>query len=119
MSSTNRNLLRAGAAALLAPALLLSACGSPDTSGDAGSGADGGPLSIATGGTGGVYYPLGGGFATVIRENIDGYDATVQETNASVDNVLLIANGSAQIAFSVKQLSDGYVFLRRHKHGIV
>jgi TRAP transporter TAXI family solute receptor len=103
MSSINRNWLRAGAAVLLAPALLLSACGSPDTSGDSGAGADGsgGTLSIATGGTGGVYYPLGGGFATVIRENIDGYDATVQETNASVDNVLLIANGSAQIAFSV------------------
>ena len=103
MSSINRNWLRAGAAVLLAPALLLSACGSPDTSGDSGAGDDGsgGTLSIATGGTGGVYYPLGGGFATMIRENIDGYDATVQETNASVDNVLLIANGSAQIAFSV------------------
>ncbi|CEA09606.1 NMT1/THI5 like protein [Arthrobacter saudimassiliensis] len=102
MSSTERSWIRLGAAALLAPALLLSACGSPDTSGgDAGAGGDGGTLSIATGGTGGVYYPLGGGFATAIRENIEGYDATVQETNASVDNVLLITNGSAQIAFSV------------------
>ena len=35
-------------------------------------------LSIATGGTGGVYYPLGGGIATEIRENVEGYDATVQ-----------------------------------------
>lgn len=93
------------AAALIAPALFLSACGSPDTSGSGGGGGaeggDGGSLSIATGGTGGVYYPLGGGFATVIRENVEGYDATVQETNASVDNMLLIDNGTAQLAFSV------------------
>ncbi len=65
------------------------------------AGGQGGTLSIATGGTGGVYYPLGGGFATVIRDNIKGYDATVQETNASVDNMRLIDNGSAQIAFAV------------------
>jgi uncharacterized protein len=55
-------------------------------------------LTIATGGTGGVYYPLGGGFATVIRENVSGYDASVQETNASVDNMLLIGDGQADLA---------------------
>ncbi|WP_028280159.1 TAXI family TRAP transporter solute-binding subunit [Arthrobacter sp. H5] len=98
--------IRIAAAAVLAPALFLTACGSPDTSGSGGggggeSGADGGSLSIATGGTGGVYYPLGGGFATVIRDNVEGYDATVQETNASVDNMLLIENGSAQLALAV------------------
>lgn len=58
-------------------------------------------LSIATGGTGGVYYPLGGGIAQVIRDNVPGYDATVQETNASVDNMLLIASGGADLAFSL------------------
>lgn len=94
------------AAAVLAPALFLSACGSPEPGG--GGGGTGGPeaggggaLSIATGGTGGVYYPLGGGFATVIRENIEGYDATVQETNASVDNILLLESGAAQLALAV------------------
>lgn len=106
-SPLHRRRVRLAAAALTIPALFLSACGSPDTSGggsgggDASGGADGGTLSIATGGTGGVYYPLGGGFATMIRENIEGYDATVQETNASVDNMLLIENGSAQLAFAV------------------
>ncbi|WP_309072808.1 TAXI family TRAP transporter solute-binding subunit [Arthrobacter sp.] len=94
------------AAAILAPALFLSACGSPVTDGGGGGGGgadsgEGGTLSIATGGTGGVYYPLGGGFATVIRENVENYDATVQETNASVDNMLLIQSGAAQLAFSV------------------
>lgn len=105
-SPLHRRRVRLAAAALTIPALFLSACGSPDTSGsggggDASGGADGGMLSIATGGTGGVYYPLGGGFATMIRDNIEGYDATVQETNASVDNMLLIENGSAQLAFAV------------------
>lgn len=107
-SPLHRRRVRLAAAALTVPALFLSACGSPDTSGgggggggDASGGADGGMLSIATGGTGGVYYPLGGGFATMIRDNIEGYDATVQETNASVDNMLLIENGSAQLAFAV------------------
>jgi TRAP transporter TAXI family solute receptor len=58
-------------------------------------------LSIATGGTGGVYYPLGGGIATEIRENVAGYDATVQETNASVDNILLLQTGAADLALVV------------------
>ncbi|NJC23610.1 hypothetical protein BJ994_002686 [Arthrobacter pigmenti] len=93
------------AAAILAPALFLSACGSPVTDNAGGGGGadsgDGGTLSIATGGTGGVYYPLGGGFATVIRENVEGYDATVQETNASVDNMLLIQSDAAQLALAV------------------
>jgi uncharacterized protein len=58
-------------------------------------------LSIATGGTGGVYYPLGGGIATEIRENVEGYDATVQETNASVDNILLLQTSAAHLALVV------------------
>jgi TRAP transporter TAXI family solute receptor len=58
-------------------------------------------LSIATGGTGGVYYPLGGGFATVIRKYVPGHDATIQETNASVDNMRLIESGGADLAFSL------------------
>ena len=61
----------------------------------------GGQLTIATGGTGGVYYPLGGGLADLISENVDGYTATVTETNASVDNMFLIADGDADIAFSL------------------
>lgn len=90
--------------ALIGAVLLLSACGSPESSGRDGAvgvGGNRGSLSIATGGTGAVYYPLGGGIATLIRQNVEGYDATVQETNASVDNMRLIDNGSAQLAFGV------------------
>lgn len=56
-------------------------------------------LTIATGGTGGVYFPLGGGLAQQLSENIDGVTATAQETSASVDNMLLIGSGDADIAF--------------------
>ena len=66
-----------------------------------GGGTGGGELTIATGGTGGVYYPLGGGLAEVIGDNIDGYTGSVQETNASVDNMLLIGDGGADIAFTL------------------
>ena len=37
-------------------------------------------LSIATGGTGGVYYPIGGGFAEMINNHIDGAQATAEVT---------------------------------------
>lgn len=97
----------AGPGILVAMILILGGCapmgqGGGDDPPASGSGAPGGngggQLSIATGGTGGVYYPLGGGFATVIRENVEGYDATVSETNASVDNMLLIGDGGADLA---------------------
>jgi TRAP transporter TAXI family solute receptor len=89
-------------AGVAAASLLLSACGGGNGAEGEGSGdGGGGNLTIATGGTGGVYYPLGGGIATVIRENIEGYDATVQETNASVDNMLLIDDGAADLALAV------------------
>lgn len=78
-----------------------SASAAASGSAPAGDGTTGGQLTIATGGTGGVYYPLGGGLAEVIANNIEGYDATVQETNASVDNMLLIGDGGADIAFTL------------------
>lgn len=101
---------RAVPAFLFTVVLTLAACTTTDDGGNGdtdpstapasagGGGGDGGQLSIATGGTGGVYYPLGGGFATVIRENVEGYDATVSETNASVDNMILIGDGGADLA---------------------
>lgn len=58
-------------------------------------------LSIATGGTGGVYYPSGGGYAQIIDEFVDGYTATVEATNASVDNVAFISRGDSDIALAL------------------
>jgi TRAP transporter TAXI family solute receptor len=57
-------------------------------------------LSIATGGTGGVYYPLGGGFGNILGKTIPGVTATAQVTGGSVANLQLISTGKADIAFS-------------------
>lgn len=58
-------------------------------------------LSIATGGTGGVYYPMGGGLAEIINNRVDGYSATAEVTGASVENMGLIATGDADLAFAL------------------
>ena len=55
-------------------------------------------ISIATGGTGGVYYPLGGGMANVISKYIPEAEATAEVTAASVDNCLLVGNKKADMA---------------------
>ncbi len=55
-------------------------------------------LSIATGGTGGVYYPLGGGMANIISKNIPNTEATAEVTAGSVDNCKLIQAGKADMA---------------------
>jgi TRAP transporter TAXI family solute receptor len=56
-------------------------------------------LSIATGGTGGVYYPYGGGIAKILNENLPGVRATAEVTAASVDNLKFIRDGRADLAF--------------------
>lgn len=58
-------------------------------------------LSIATGGTGGVYYPMGGGLAEVINKHVEGYSATAEVTGASVENMGLIATGDADLAIAL------------------
>ncbi|HCR98849.1 MAG: TAXI family TRAP transporter solute-binding subunit [Halomonas sp.] len=55
-------------------------------------------LSIATGGTGGVYYPIGGGLAEMINNHIEGAQATAEVTGASVENMGLIMRGDADLA---------------------
>ncbi len=58
-------------------------------------------LSIATGGTGGVYYPYGGGLAKILNDSIPGVRASAEVTAASVDNLKLIRDGKADIAFAL------------------
>jgi TRAP transporter TAXI family solute receptor len=66
-------------------------------------------LSIATGGTGGVYYPLGGGLANIISKYIPYAEATAEVTTASVDNCLLVGRGKADIAFTMTDTAwDAY-----------
>ncbi|MEO4000968.1 TAXI family TRAP transporter solute-binding subunit [Mesorhizobium sp. CAU 1732] len=58
-------------------------------------------LSVATGGTGGVYYPIGGGLAELINQHIEGYAAVAEVTGASVENVALIHRGDSDIAIGL------------------
>ncbi|QDL93020.1 TAXI family TRAP transporter solute-binding subunit [Paroceanicella profunda] len=58
-------------------------------------------ISIATGGTGGVYYPMGGGLAEIINKHVEGYSATAEVTGASVENMGLIATGDADLAIAL------------------
>src|SRR6476661_6769952 len=58
-------------------------------------------LSIATGGTGGVYYPLGGGMAAVLSKYVDGMQATAEVTGGSVANLQLISTGKPYVAFTM------------------
>lgn len=57
--------------------------------------------TIATGGTGGVYYPYGGAMASMLGDAIPDTEWTAEETSASVDNMYLIEDGSATLAFSL------------------
>src|SRR5215475_2464935 len=58
-------------------------------------------IAIGTGGTGGVYYPLGGGLANVLSKYLPGYQATAEVTGGSVDNLKLIGSGQSELAFSM------------------
>ncbi len=62
-------------------------------------------LSIATGNTGGVYYPYGGGLAKVIGESLR-VQATAEVTAATVDNLKLIQQQKVDIAFALADTLD-------------
>ncbi len=57
-------------------------------------------FSIVTGGTGGVWYPLGGALGGVIGKNVPNADATSEATTAAIDNLKLLAAGKAGMAFA-------------------
>jgi len=58
-------------------------------------------ISIATGGTGGVYYPMGGGLAAVLSKYVPGMQATAEVTGGSVDNLKLIGSGKPYVGFTM------------------
>ena len=75
-------------------------------------------LSIATGGTGGVYYPLGGGMANVFSKTIPGMTATAEVTGGSVANLQLIGTGKPYIALTqADALVDAYNGQGKFKSG--
>lgn len=73
-------------------------------------------LSIATGGTGGVYFPYGGGLARVLTQKVPGFQVTAEVTGGSVDNVKLVGAGDADIGFStIDSALDGVKGLGAYK----
>jgi TRAP transporter TAXI family solute receptor len=58
-------------------------------------------LTIATGSTAGVYYPLGISLAQILSARIPRVQARAIPSGASTDNVLALENGSADVAFAL------------------
>jgi uncharacterized protein len=66
-------------------------------------------ISIATGGTGGVYYPLGGGMAAVLSKYVSGMQATAEVTGGSVANLQLIGTGKPYLGMTMADATlDAY-----------
>lgn len=67
-------------------------------------------VTVATGPTSGIYYPIGGAFATAL--GTAGYKTSAQATGASVENINLILNNEAELAIamqdSVMQAYEGF-----------
>ena len=58
-------------------------------------------ISIGTGGTGGVYYPLGGGLAAILTKYVPGLEATAEVTAGSIANLQLIGGGKSELGFTM------------------
>ena len=100
--------LRSLAACALVLAVWCVACSSP-SSGSTGTKRR---LSIATGGTGGVFYPYGGGIAKVITEHLPNTEATAEVTAASVDNLKFLEQGTSDLAFTMADMAQDAVMAR-------
>jgi TRAP transporter TAXI family solute receptor len=88
-------------AGLAAAALVLSACGGGSDAGDGGQGSEDAEfLTIATGGSSGVYYQIGATMADMLREEL-GSDTSVQATGATAENINLLTDGNAELAFAM------------------
>lgn len=68
-------------------------------------------INVLTGGTSGVYYPLGVALSEIYGKNIEGVRTQVQSTKASVENLNLLQQGKGEIGFalgdSVKAAAEG------------
>jgi TRAP transporter TAXI family solute receptor len=73
-------------------------------------------ISIGTGGTGGVYYPLGGGLAAALSKYVPGVEATAEVTAGSIANLQLIGAGKSELAFTMADAAwDAYNGLDKFK----
>ena len=66
-------------------------------------------INVLTGGTSGVYYPLGVAIAKIYSDKIPNVKTQVQATKASVENLNLLQAGRGEIAFTLgDSLSDAW-----------
>ena len=89
------------ALALAAAALLLAGCGGSSTVGSKEPEPPRETLTIATGGKGGIYAVYGAALAKEITRKLDGYRGRAVETTGSVQNLLRLRDGKAQIALTL------------------
>lgn len=84
---------------LTVASLLTSACANKaaDNDGDLGKLSQ---MTMATGSTGGTYFPLGGGIAQLWSNEIKGLRVTTQATGASVENLRLLKSGEVELVMS-------------------
>ena len=77
-------------------------------------------ISITTGGTGGVYYPMGGGMANILSKYVPGLQATAEVTGGSIDNLKLVNAGKSEVAFSMADAGwEAYQGIDKFKDGKV
>lgn len=62
-------------------------------------------ITIATGGTGGVYFPLGGAMANIFNAYVPGLSASAESTGAALANIDLIRTGEADVAFTQNDIT--------------
>jgi len=66
-------------------------------------------INVLTGGTSGVYYPLGVALSNVIGKELPGTKTSAQATKASVENLNLLQVGRGEVAFTLgDSLSDAW-----------
>jgi TRAP transporter TAXI family solute receptor len=66
-------------------------------------------INILTGGTSGIYYPMGVALSTIYATTMPGVRVSVQATKASVENLILLQQGKGEIGFT---LGDSLAFAR-------
>ena len=66
-------------------------------------------INVLTGGTAGVYYPMGVALSKIYADKIKGSQPSVQATKASVENLVLLQAGKGEIAFTLgDSLADAW-----------
>lgn len=106
IARTSRPILTLSAAAAVA-ALAVTSCSQPGAGGADGEELDRqANLSVVTGGTSGVYYPIGGALSGIVEDSVEDTTVSVEATGASVENIRLIGSGSADLGITQGDSAD-------------